>query len=652
MINWKAHRIRRDRSLAAKLLELPAVWAETLVGAFAGLAGRLPGLGGPRAAQARGGALEGRPAAARAFAAMADDLDRLGGKVSRLSRAAARDMTPRRRGWFARMTRAPTRGEAVAEGARHARRAGFNLVADVAAPLFSLWLAGKTRGAQAVDWAARQGRNGADPALDRPTGWRAWFARPSARRVERATANAAAAKAQAAAQAAAALDEMKDKYAATLRAARRFGDTQAARSAREGLERVSRLRLTLTEAPPPPGVLDTLLQGLGAAPIQPPRVRASMALSGGREARKSALGMAAAALAAVATYATLQAVLSRRSGAGFAEEDRHEGSGFASASRAVEPGRGRAAERPREIPTAGWKDILWRTWDQIGQDRLLAISAGVVFYGLLALSPAITALVSSYGLFASPATIGEHLGFLRSALPPGAYDIVSEQIQRVAAAGDAKLGLSFLFGLALALWSANAGVKAVIDALNIVYDEKETRGFFKLNAISLAFTMGAVAAALIGVGAIVVLPVAINAVGLGQSGSTADLVAILRWPLLTAMVMLGLALLYRYGPSRRAAKWRWLSVGTIAATALWIAGSLGLSFYVANFGDYDKTYGSLGAVIGMMMWMWLSAIVVLFGAELNSEIEHQTARDTTEGAAKPLGARGARMADTVGAAAG
>jgi membrane protein len=317
-------------------------------------------------------------------------------------------------------------------------------------------------------------------------------------------------------------------------------------------------------------------------------------------------------------------------------------------TRARERGRGREAISPLQIPWKGWKDILLRVYDEIGKDRLMAVAAGVVFYSLLALFPAVTALVSSYGLFADMSTIADHLATLAGLMPAGGFDIVREQIERIVSKGGGQLTAGFLFGLALALWSANAGMKAIFDALNVIYEEDEKRSFVRLNLMSLAFTLGAVAAALLAVGAVVVFPLLLAFFGIEKVNPL--LVSILRWPALFAMIILGLALLYRYGPSRRNAEWQWVSVGSVLAALAWVAGSLAFSYYLANFADYNGTYGSLGAVIGLMMWMWLSSIVILVGAELNAEIEHQTARDSTEGREKPLGARGAAMADTVGEA--
>jgi membrane protein len=317
-------------------------------------------------------------------------------------------------------------------------------------------------------------------------------------------------------------------------------------------------------------------------------------------------------------------------------------------ARAKETGRGRQARSPTEIPWRGWLDILWRTAMQASEDRILAIAGGIVFYGLLALFPAITALVSFYGLFATPNGIGNHLSFLQDVMPAEAYSVVQDQVSRVIAKGQAGLTFGFLVGVVLALWSANAGVKAVMDALNIVYEETEKRGFIRLNLVSLAFTVAGIFATLIAVGAVVVVPLLLSWLGLG--GLTETILRIARWPTLMVGMLLGLSILYRYGPSRRAAQWRWISLGAVVATVAWCAGSLALSYYLANFANYNATYGSLGAAIGTMTWMWMSAIVILVGAEINSEIEHQTARDTTVGSEKPLGLRGATMADTIGPA--
>jgi membrane protein len=286
----------------------------------------------------------------------------------------------------------------------------------------------------------------------------------------------------------------------------------------------------------------------------------------------------------------------------------------------------------------------------VNEDRLLAVAAGVVFYGLLAIFPAISAFVSIYGLFADPATVDQTVSLLAEVIPPDAIGPVEEQVERVASAGSGSLGFAFLFSLALALWSANAGMKAVIDALNVAYGEREKRGFVKLTLISFALTLSVIAAGLVAVAVIVVFPIATSFLGI--ESLAAVLVQWLRWPLLLLVLLIGLAVLYRFAPSRTEPRWQWVSVGSIAAAVLWLTGSAALSFYLSNFANYGAAYGSLAAGIGLMMWLWLSAIVVLLGAELNAEIEHQTAMDSTVGGDKPLGTRGATMADTVGKAQG
>ena len=316
--------------------------------------------------------------------------------------------------------------------------------------------------------------------------------------------------------------------------------------------------------------------------------------------------------------------------------------------RAKEPGRGRRATAPWQIPWAGWKDILWRVYASINDNRLLAVAAGVVFYSLLAIFPAIAAFVSLYGLIADASTIDSHLSLAAGVLPAGAVDILHEQIARLTAKTDAKLGLGFVTGLAIALWSANAGMKGIIDALNVVYDEKEKRSFVKLNLLSLLFTLVAIFSLIIALAAVVIAPIVFSAVGLSSLPGLA--IAALRWPLLLVLAAIALAAIYRYGPSRTEARWQWLSFGSVAAAVAWLIGSVLFSWYISHFGAYNATYGSLGAAVGMMMWMWISAIVILLGGELNAEIEHQTAHDSTVGSEKPLGERGAVMADTIGAA--
>ncbi|WP_249143379.1 YihY/virulence factor BrkB family protein [Bradyrhizobium liaoningense] len=327
------------------------------------------------------------------------------------------------------------------------------------------------------------------------------------------------------------------------------------------------------------------------------------------------------------------------------DADRHA----SPAELATEAGdRGRHATSPAEIPARGWKDILWRVYGNIGEHRILALAAGMTYYSLLAIFPAIAALVAIYGIFSDPGSIAKHLDDVAGFIPGGAVDVAREQLTRVATKGDKTLGLTFAIGLVISLWSANAAMKSLFDTLNIVYGEQEKRGFVKLNAISLGFTVGGIAFVMVALGGVVVVPVVLKYVGLSNAADL--LVRIGRWPALFVALAVALACIYRFGPSRQAPRWTWITWGSAAATILWLAASALFSFYAANFGTFNATYGSLGAVIGFMTWLWISAIVILLGAELNAEMEHQTARDTTTGRPKPLGARGAKMADTVGAA--
>lgn len=311
-----------------------------------------------------------------------------------------------------------------------------------------------------------------------------------------------------------------------------------------------------------------------------------------------------------------------------------------------ENGRGRSAETPSSIPSRGWKDIVLRVYHRISQDRIVAIAAGVTFYVLLAIFPAIAALVAIYGFFSNPADIGNQMQSLSGMLPGGAIDVVRAQAARIASQSGGTLGAAFVIGLVTSLWSANSGMKAVFDALNVAYGEREKRSFFRLNTVSLTFTLGVIVFALVALGAVVVLPHMIDQLGLGPILTW--VVSIGRWVVLLLAVIVLISLVYRFGPSRDHPRWRWVTWGSAFAALVWIGASLLFSWYTANFGSYDKTYGSLGAVVGFMTWIWLSCVVVLIGAMLNAEMEHQTKRDTTIGPPKLLGERGATMADTVG----
>ncbi|MEF2551066.1 YihY/virulence factor BrkB family protein [Aurantimonas sp. A2-1-M11] len=312
--------------------------------------------------------------------------------------------------------------------------------------------------------------------------------------------------------------------------------------------------------------------------------------------------------------------------------------------------RGRRAAWPSQLPAAGWKDVLWRVYGEIGQDRVMLIAAGVTYYLLLALVPALSALVSVYGLFADPATVQEHAAMLQSVIPGGGMEIINEQLTRLAEQGTTTLGLTFAISLAIALWSANAGMKSLFEAMNVAYDEAEKRSFVKLTAVSFVFTLGAIVAVILFIGLVVGLPLVLGFLGLGSG--TQWLVSLASYAALFALVFLGIGALYHWGPSRTRAKWRWITPGTVLTVVVIAAVSVLFSWYVANFGSYNATYGSLGALIGFMTWIWISTIILIVGGELNAEMEHQTIRDTTHAPAQPMGARGATMADTIGKASG
>jgi membrane protein len=309
--------------------------------------------------------------------------------------------------------------------------------------------------------------------------------------------------------------------------------------------------------------------------------------------------------------------------------------------------RGRAAERPGEIPPLGWKDILIRTYRSISEDRVTQLAAGVTYYVLLALFPGVTALVSIYGLIADPNDIGRQVAAMAGTIPQAAIDLIRAQLHSLTSQDQKALSLAFFAGLVMSLWSANAAMSALFSALNVVYGETEKRNVVKLTALSLAFTAGLVLFMVLAMIAIVVIPAILDLMHLGRASEL--ILNITRWPAMLAVVVLALAVAYRYGPSRADPRWRWISWGSVVAALLWLVVSMLFSWYASNFGNYDKTYGSLGAVIAFMVWTWLSAVIVLMGGEINAEIEHQTMRDSTTGQPKPLGARGARMADTVGA---
>jgi membrane protein len=312
----------------------------------------------------------------------------------------------------------------------------------------------------------------------------------------------------------------------------------------------------------------------------------------------------------------------------------------------AEAARGRGAHTPREIPAAGWRDVLWRVKDEMAKDNLSLVAAGVAFYALLALFPAIAATVSIYGLMVDPQTVSDQLAATSQVLPEETRGLIEEQLTRVSSSASTALSLGAIVSLLLALWSANKGTQSLISALNIVYDEPEKRGFIRLTLISLGLTLGIILFLIVGLAAIAAMPALFANLGLAES--IMQLASWLRWPILGLAFVIGLAVFYRFAPSRDEPRWRWVSWGAVVATVLWLVGSALFSWYVTNFGSYNETYGSIGAVAVLMMWFWLSALIVLLGAELNAEMEHQTEQDTTRGSKRPMGERGAYVADTVG----
>ena len=308
--------------------------------------------------------------------------------------------------------------------------------------------------------------------------------------------------------------------------------------------------------------------------------------------------------------------------------------------------RGREAEGPTQIPFKGWKDILWRVYRQVNEDRAMLIAAGATFYLLLALFPALTAFVSVYGFIADPQSIANQVSLLSGMLPSGGLDLIRSQLESLATQDRNVLSLSFVFGFLVAFWSANNGIKTLFEALNVAYEEREKRSFVWLNLMAFAFTIGAMLVAIVMIFAVGVVPALLAMLNL--SGASEVVIRILRWPVILVLIAAAISILYRFGPSREPAKWRWITWGGILATVVWILASVAFSYYLRNFANYNATYGSLGAVIGFMLWTWISVTILIVGGELNAEMEHQTEKDSTTGAPKPMGERGAVVADTLG----
>jgi membrane protein len=275
-----------------------------------------------------------------------------------------------------------------------------------------------------------------------------------------------------------------------------------------------------------------------------------------------------------------------------------------------------------EAPAGRWKSILLRVWNGFSDDRVMANAAGVTYYTLLALFPGIAALVSIYGLFSDPHAIAAELDAVAGVAPGGAIQVLRDQLTRLSAQPAGALGMSFAIGLVIALWSASSGIRALFDALNEVYEEKEKRSIVMLYGESLLFTLATLGFLLAALVCVVALPVALDY--LPEKRALGVLLKIVRWPVLLVLVAVALTLVYRFGPSRSEPRWQWISWGGAFAAIVWLGASALFSWYAANFGSFNKTYGSLGAIAGFMTWMWISIIVVLLGAKLNAAIEHET----------------------------
>ena len=306
---------------------------------------------------------------------------------------------------------------------------------------------------------------------------------------------------------------------------------------------------------------------------------------------------------------------------------------------------GRHASQPSDIPWRGWLQVMRRTYLEIISDRISLVAAGCAFYATLALFPAITMLISVYGLVFDPTTVEPQLQVVRELLPPAAFTLIADRVHTLVSQENATLGFSLLISTAIALWSSSTGTKAMLSALNMAYEEQERRSFLRFQATGLSMTLCGILGAVLALIILVFLPVAIEFFGLDNYAKA--VVRTASFAMLIVFAIASLSLLYYFGPSRRSAKWHWVTPGSLIATLLWLVASILFSLYVGHIASYDTSYGPLGAIAGVMMWFWVSAYAVLLGAELNAELELQTAEDTTTGPPKPAGQRGAFVADHV-----
>lgn len=306
---------------------------------------------------------------------------------------------------------------------------------------------------------------------------------------------------------------------------------------------------------------------------------------------------------------------------------------------------GADASSPTEVPAPGWRQIVVRAFKEQGDDNVGMMAGAVAYFAFLALFPALIASISIWALVAGdPDTLVDQASGVVSQLPEDAAGVVENQLQSIGASATGALSFGVVVTILLALWSASGGMSNMIKALNIAYDEEDGRGFLKGRALALALTLGAIVFVLIALGLVAVLPVVLNVVDLGPAATVA--VQVLRFVVLAGVILVALAVLYRLAPHRDDPQFQWVSIGAGFATVMLILASIAFSFYVDNFGSYNETYGTLASAAILLLYLYITAFIILFGAEINAEAERQTRRDTTQGEEQPMGERDAHAADT------
>lgn len=308
---------------------------------------------------------------------------------------------------------------------------------------------------------------------------------------------------------------------------------------------------------------------------------------------------------------------------------------------------GEHAHTPLQFGWGAWRAILWRVWGKTGTDNIGLLAAGVAFYGFLSIVPLFGALVMTYGLVADPATVGEHMRAVIQLVPADAARLIYEQLLSVTTAAASKKGLGLALAILVSIYGATRASGAIMTALNVIYEQRERRSIVRMTLVSSAIVAGAVLTGIFGMLAVTVLGYLQDLVGGILGSSTVLLIKLATWAIAAMLVVFVVGSIYRFGPDRKSARWRWLTTGSAIATLLWLFATVGFGIYAARFGDYNATYGSLGAVVVLLMWLYISAYAILLGAEINAETERQTTVDSTTGRPKPIGQRGAVMADTV-----